>query len=85
MVDNRITQWMTRLPSGEILDGEPNPNPLGFGFVEFGVGEGGSAMWYDVTGQSLIVRSVVPLVRVPPPTTSFLVLLLQGFLLVRPP
>jgi hypothetical protein len=62
-VGNQITRWMTRLPSGEILGGEPDPNPLGLGFAESGVGEGGSALWYGVVSRSLIVRSVVPLVR----------------------
>jgi hypothetical protein len=37
-VGNQITRWMTRLPSGEILGGEPDPNPLGLGFAESGVG-----------------------------------------------
>jgi hypothetical protein len=43
-VGNRIIRQMTQLPNGEILGGEPDPNPLGLGFVEFGVGEGGSAL-----------------------------------------
>jgi hypothetical protein len=62
-VGNRITQRMTRLPSGESCDGDPEPNPLGLGFVESGVGEGGSAMWYGIISRSLIIRSAVPLVR----------------------
>jgi hypothetical protein len=44
-VGNQITRRMTRLPSGEIHDGEPEPNPLGLGFVVSGVGDGGSALW----------------------------------------
>jgi hypothetical protein len=44
-VGNQITRWMTQLPSGEILGGEPDPKPLGLGLVESGVGEGGSGLW----------------------------------------
>jgi hypothetical protein len=44
-VGNRITWWMMRLPSGESLSGEPDPNPLGLGFASFGVGDGGSDLW----------------------------------------
>jgi hypothetical protein len=62
-VGNRITQWMMRLPSGECLGGEPDPNPLGLGFVESNVREGGSALWNGVVGRSLIERSAVPLVK----------------------
>jgi hypothetical protein len=72
---------MTRLPSGESRGGEPEPNPLGLGFAESGVGEGGSALWYGVVGQSLWY----PLLGVPPPVIPFHVLLLQRFSLVRPP
>jgi hypothetical protein len=43
-VGNRITRRMIQLPSGENLSGEPYPNPLGLGFVESGVGEGGSVL-----------------------------------------
>jgi hypothetical protein len=60
---NRMTRRMIRLLSGEILGGEPDPNLLGLGFAEFGVGEVGSTLWYDVAGQSLIIRSAIPLVR----------------------
>jgi hypothetical protein len=35
---------MIQLPSGENLGGEPDPNLLGLGFVESGVGEGGSVL-----------------------------------------
>jgi hypothetical protein len=48
---------------GEILDGESDSNPLELGFVESGVSEGGSALWYAVAVRSLIIKSVVPLVR----------------------
>jgi hypothetical protein len=41
---NRITRRMTWLPSCEILNDEPDPNLLALGFVESGVGEGGSAL-----------------------------------------
>jgi hypothetical protein len=41
---NWITRRMTWLPSCEILNDEPDPNLLALGFVEFGVGEGGSAL-----------------------------------------
>jgi hypothetical protein len=44
-VGNRITRWMTRLLSGEILGGELNPNPLGLGFASSSVGDGGSGLW----------------------------------------
>jgi hypothetical protein len=54
---------MIRLPSGESLTSEPDPNLLGLGFVESGVGESGSALWNGVVGRSVIERSVVPLVR----------------------
>jgi hypothetical protein len=54
-VGNQITRRMTRLPSGESCGGEPEPNPLGLGFVKFGVGEGGSALWYGAT-----VNEVMP-------------------------
>jgi hypothetical protein len=54
---------MVQLPSGEILGGEPDPNPLGLGFDVSGVDDGGSALWHGVAGRSLIVRSVVLLVR----------------------
>jgi hypothetical protein len=54
---------MTRLPSGEILDGELDPNPLGFGFAPSGVSDGGSALWYGIADRSLIIRSVVLIVR----------------------
>jgi hypothetical protein len=60
-VGNRITQWMTQLPSGEIRDGEPEHDPLGFS--SFGVGDGGSDRWKGVAGRSVIERSIVPLVR----------------------
>jgi hypothetical protein len=53
---------MTRLPSGEICGSESEPNPLGLGFAVFGVGDGGSALWYGVAGRSLIVRSIIPCV-----------------------
>jgi hypothetical protein len=62
-VGNRITRRITRLPSDEILGGELDPNLLELGFVKFSVDEGGSALWYGIVGRSLIVRSVVPLVR----------------------
>jgi hypothetical protein len=62
-VGNRITRQMTQGPSGEICGGEPDPNPLGLGFVVSNVGDGESALWYGVAGQSLIVRSVVCLVK----------------------
>jgi hypothetical protein len=62
-VGNRISRRMTQLPSGEIFGGELDLNPLGLGFVVSGVGDGGSALWYGVVDQSLIVRSVVPQVR----------------------
>jgi hypothetical protein len=60
---NQITQRMIQLPSGESLGGEPDPNLLGLGFVDSGVSEGGSALWNDVVGRSVIERSAVPLVR----------------------
>jgi hypothetical protein len=44
-VGNRITRRMTRLPSGEILGGEPDPNPLGLGFASSDVGDGGFGLW----------------------------------------
>jgi hypothetical protein len=62
-VGNQIIRWMIRLPSGESLGGELDSNPLGLGFVESGVREGGSALWNGVADRSVIVRSVVPLVR----------------------
>jgi hypothetical protein len=62
-VGNQITRQMIRLLSGDILGGEPDPNLLGLGFAESGVGEGGFALWYGIVGRSLIVRSAVPLVR----------------------
>jgi hypothetical protein len=55
---------MIRLPSGEIHDGEPEPDPLGLGFASFGVGDGGSGLWEGVAGWSMIERSTVPIVRV---------------------
>jgi hypothetical protein len=54
---------MTRFPSGEFLGSKPDPNPLGLGFADSGVGEFGSALWYGIADRSLIVRSAVPLVR----------------------
>jgi hypothetical protein len=62
-VGNRITRQMTRLPSGEIRVGEPEPNSLGLGFFMTGVGDGGSALWYGVVGRSLIMRSAIPRIR----------------------
>jgi hypothetical protein len=74
-VGNRITRRMTQLPSGESHGGAMEPNPSGLGFAEPGVGEGGSALWYGVVDRSLIVRSVVPLVRGSTPSViPFLVL-----------
>jgi hypothetical protein len=43
------------LPSGEILAGEPEPDPLRLGFMVSGIGDGGSG----VPDRSLIVRSIV--------------------------
>jgi hypothetical protein len=60
---NRITQQMTRLPSGKSFGGEPEPDPLGLGFAVSGVGDGASARGWGVPDRSLIVRSVVPHVR----------------------
>jgi hypothetical protein len=74
---------MTRLPSGEICGGEPEPNPLGLGFVMSGVGDGGSDLWHGLADWSLIMRSVIPRVRGSIVGDPFL-LLLQGFFLVRP-
>jgi hypothetical protein len=51
------------MPSGEIHDGDPKPNLLGLGLASSSVGDGGSSRWKGVTGRSLIVRSVVPLVK----------------------
>jgi hypothetical protein len=62
-VGNRITQRMIRLPSGESLSGEPDPNSFGLGFVESSVGKGGAALWNGVVGQSVIERSAVLLIR----------------------
>jgi hypothetical protein len=62
-VGNRITRWMTRMPSGEICGGEPKPNSLGLGFAVSSVGDGGSSLWYGVASRSPIMRSVIPLVR----------------------
>jgi hypothetical protein len=45
VVGNRITRRMMRLPSGESRGSLPNPDPLGLGFVSFGVGDGGSDLW----------------------------------------
>jgi hypothetical protein len=42
----------------QLLRGE-----IHLGFIESGVSEGGSAMWYAVAVRSLIIKSVVPLVR----------------------
>jgi hypothetical protein len=60
-VGNWITRQMMWLPNGESCGSEPDPDPLVLGFAPSGVGDGGSAMWYG--GWSLIVRSIVPLVR----------------------
>jgi hypothetical protein len=62
-VGNRFTRRMMWLPSGESLGGELDPNLLGLGFVESGVGEGGSALWNGVADRSVIERSVVALVK----------------------
>jgi hypothetical protein len=62
-VGNQITQRMIQLPSGEILGGELDPNPLGLGFAKSGVSEDGSTLWYGIVGRSLVVKSVIPLVR----------------------
>jgi hypothetical protein len=62
-VGNRIIRQMMHLPSGESLGDEPDPNPLALGFVESGVGEGGSALWNGVVSRSVIERSAVPLVK----------------------
>jgi hypothetical protein len=43
-VGNWITWRMIWFPSGEIRGGEPEPDPLGLGFVQSSVGEGGSAL-----------------------------------------
>jgi hypothetical protein len=51
------------LPSRESRGGEPEPDPLGLGFVMSDVGDGGSALGWGVAGRSLIMRSVVPRVR----------------------
>jgi hypothetical protein len=55
-VGNRITRQMTRLPSCEICGDEPDPILLGLGFAVSSVGDGESALWYGVAGQSLFVR-----------------------------
>jgi hypothetical protein len=60
-VGNRITWWMTQLPSGVIRGGEPEPNLLGLGLVSSSVGNGGSGRWKGVVGRSLIVRLPCPL------------------------
>jgi hypothetical protein len=44
-VGNQITCQLMRLPSGESHDGEPEPDPLGLGFVSSGVGDDGSGLW----------------------------------------
>jgi hypothetical protein len=54
---------MTRLPSGEILGGQLEPNPLRLGLASSNVSDGGSGLWKGVADRSLIVRSVMPLVR----------------------
>jgi hypothetical protein len=72
----KVGNRMTRLPSGEILGGEPDPNPLWLGFTESGIGEGGSALWYGVASRSLIVRLALPLVRGSTTSDPFFVLLL---------
>jgi hypothetical protein len=69
---------MTRLPSGEICGGEPEPNLLELGFVVSGVGDA-------VVGRSLIMRSVVPRVRGSTASDPLSSLLLQGLFLIRPP
>jgi hypothetical protein len=43
-VGKRITQWMIRLPSGEIRGGEPKPKLLGLGLASSSVGDGGSSL-----------------------------------------
>jgi hypothetical protein len=53
-VGNRVTQQMTRLPSGEMCGSDPEPNLLGLAYS--GVGNGGSSRWKGVAGRSLIVR-----------------------------
>jgi hypothetical protein len=60
---NRITRQMTQLPSGENRGGESEPDPLGFGFVVSSVGDGGSALGWEVAGRSLIMRSAMLCVR----------------------
>jgi hypothetical protein len=55
-VGNRVTQQMTRLPSGEMCGSDPEANLLGLGLVSSGVGNGGSSRWKGVAGRSLIVR-----------------------------
>jgi hypothetical protein len=75
-VGKRIARRMIRLPSGESLGGEPNPNPLGLWFVESGVGEGGSTLWNGIAGRSMIERSIVPLVRGSTVDDPFFLLLL---------
>jgi hypothetical protein len=76
---------MTRLPSGEIRGGEPEPDPLGLGFASSNVGGDGSGRWKGVASQSVIERSTMPLVKGSTVGDPFLLLLLQGFFLVRPP
>jgi hypothetical protein len=44
-VGNRITRWIMRLPSGESLGGEPDPNTLGLGFASSSVRDGGFGLW----------------------------------------
>jgi hypothetical protein len=62
-VGNWITRQMTRLPSGEIRGGDPEPNSLGLGLASSGVGDGGSGRWKGVASRSLIMRLPIPLVR----------------------
>jgi hypothetical protein len=54
---------MTRLSSGEIRGGEPEPNLLWLRFAMSSVNDGGSDLWSGVAGWSLIARSVVPCIR----------------------
>jgi hypothetical protein len=51
---------MTRFPSGESFgDGEPEPGPLGLGFLVSGVGDGVSLWVLGVLDRLLIVKSAV--------------------------
>jgi hypothetical protein len=62
-VGNRITRRMMQLPSGESLDGEPDPSLLGIGFASSVLGTMDPVCGRGVADRLVIKRYIVPLVR----------------------